>query len=198
MRQFCSCQMCHNQWIPAYSHQNPVQPLGDVCCAGAKETAHRPVVFLSLLLHLAGQKICVCLHTFALLAITRCHTPLESCSEGAIRDCFCLSDAGAGSRAAGQEPHFSTSCLLHQHRQCLALCLQVSMQQAECVAFSLDQGPRLDPFLGKWPQSFEACSSAPFHSWLMTSTQPQQPDTSVGMGHPPSWCSETANMVFAP
>jgi len=48
-----------------------------VCCAGAKETAHRPIVFLSPLLHLAGQKIGVCLHMFALSAITCAHI-LES------------------------------------------------------------------------------------------------------------------------
>lgn len=69
--------MCHNRWIQAYSHQSPAQPLGDVCCAGAKETAHRPVVFLSPLLHLAGQSI-VCLRVFAPPAITRAHSPLES------------------------------------------------------------------------------------------------------------------------
>lgn len=135
--------MCHNQRIPVYSHQSLVQPLGNVCCARAKETAHRPVVFLSSLLHLAGQKICVCLHTFALSVITRCHIVLESVGlvpkKGHER--LSLSDADSGSRAAGQEPRFSTSCLLHQHRQHLVLCAQVSMQQRECGTFSLDWDP---------------------------------------------------------
>lgn len=104
---------------------------------------------------------------------------------------MCLSDAGSGSKAAGQEPHFSTSCLLHQHRQRFALCPPASMQQGECSAFSLDGGPCSAPNVGKCPQSRGACSPVPLHCWLTTSTQPQWPDPSVETACPLSCCSET-------
>lgn len=114
MRQFCSCQVCHNQWIPAYSHRSPVQPLGDVCCAGAKETAHRPVVFLSPLLHLAGQKICVCLRTFAPSSITHAHAPLEPAGimvKGGHQRLFCISVMLVQGQELLVKSHTSVSCI---------------------------------------------------------------------------------------
>lgn len=169
MRQFHSCQMCHNQWIPAYSHQSPVQPLGDVCCTGAKETAHRPVVLLSPLLHLAGQKICVCLRTFAPSAITHAHGPLESPGITVRRghQRLCLSDAGSGSRATLQHlmsspPAQAAPCPLPAgfHAARITWCLLPGL------------GSLLGSHPGKWPQSFGARSPASLHCWLMRSTQP--------------------------
>lgn len=159
-----------------------------------------PLSFCPLFCMWLGRRfVSACIHLLHRPSLTLI-LPLslrEPRSKGAIGDCLCLSDAGSGSRAAGQEPHFSTSSLLHQHRQRLALCPQVSMQQGERGAFSLDQGSCLAPILGKWPQSFGAHSLAPLHYWLMTSTQPQWLEPSVEMGHPPSCCSETANIMFA-
>ena len=73
-----------------------------------------------------------------------------------------LSDAGSGSRAAGQEPHFSTSCLLHQRRQCLAnvaipaswpaLCSSPSLARRRHSLWAASVG------LGK-----KHCSCCPFH-----------------------------------
>lgn len=144
MRQFRPCQMCHNQWIPACSHQSPAQALSDVCCAGAKETAQGPAAFLSPLL-LGRTFVSACLHTFGPWPSLMLIPPLSlqgSWSKGAITDSLCLSHQRA--------PRVKSCCILatpqylmslHQHRQSFGLCPQVSMQQGECGAFPLHQGP---------------------------------------------------------
>lgn len=149
MRQFHPCQMCHNQWIPACSHQSPA--LSDVCCAGAKETAHSPAVFLSPLL-LGRTFGSACLHTFGPWPSLVLKPPLSlqgSWSKGAIRGSLCLSHQRApGSRAVVSWLLLSTSCPSTSTGRALASACRFPCSKENVVLSPCIRAP----VLGKWPQ----------------------------------------------
>lgn len=153
MRQFHSCQMCHNQWIPAYSHQSPAQPLSAVCCAGAKRPHTGPLSFCPLFCW--AEYFSLPAHIW-FIAINRAHTPLKSAGimvkRGHQRLCVFLTRESSRVKSCCVLATLQYLMSLHQHRQSFGLCLQVSMQQGECGAGKCAvPGKMASKFLGHIP-----------------------------------------------